>query len=340
MTIQLELTAVFIGKFQPPHFGHLMTAKRLMTKYKSIVIAVTDGRPNIMPPKSVLAMFKEVLGEKGVTYKHILGAVDEGTAIFDFDFDVICSGNPLVLELLKNNGLEVEFVERAYDNYFTGTSIRNSYINQSMHESNTQIASFDIVDTAWLKPIEKVFPSHLLVLENAINLERCVRTPLIVDNETGAVLDGSHRYAFLLKNGYQKAPVLLVDYSNESIFVGNQLSHRFKFSDSKILHKDNIRARAIQSELLEPRSTRHFFPFRKEEIPTSLNSLDQTNPCDITHLITSYSTSQQIKANQNYIAEVQEELDIIKEYEAEQIELKKYLLSHIKSIAELDKDEK
>ena len=334
--MQSELTAVFIGKFQPPHLGHIITAKRLMAKYKSIVIAVTDGMPNIMSPGSVLGLFKEVLGENGVAYKHIAGAVDEGTAIFDFDFDVICSGNPLVLDVLKNKGFQVEFVERANDNYFTGTVIRDSYINQSMHESNAQIARFDIVDTSWLKPIEKVFPSHLLALENAINDEQFIRAPLIVDNVTGAVLDGSHRYAFLLKNGYKKAPALLVDYSNESIFVGNHLSHRFKFSDSKILHKDNIRARAIQSELLEPRSTRHFFPFRKTEIPTSLSSLEQAESCDIGHLLTSYSTSQQVEANQNYLTEVEEELEIIKEYEAEQMELKKYLLGHIKSIVDLD----
>ena len=166
--------------------------------------------------------------------------------------------------------------------------------------------------------------------------EGCIRLPIIVDNVTGAVLDGSHRYAFLLKHGYRKAPALLVDYSNESIFVGNELSHRFKYSDSKILHKDNIRARAIKSELLEPRSTRHFFPFRKDEVPTLLKKLEKKEPIDISHLLTSYSIEQQIIANQNYLKEVEAELEIINSYRAEQLDLKKYLENHINSMSNFD----
>jgi len=334
--MQSELTAVFIGKFQPPHIGHMITAKRLLAQYAHVIVAVTDGKPNIMSPKTVLDIFKEVLGNEGFSYKHIDGAVDEGTAKFSFNFDIICSGNPLVLDLLKKQGYNVEFFERSNDDYFTGTSIRASYINKSMHASKNELVNFDIVDTSWLKPIEKVFPSHLLELEIAIKGEQCIRAPLIVDSVTGAVLDGSHRYAFLLKNGYQKAPALLVDYSNESIFVGNQLSHRFKYSDSKILHKDNIRARAINCELLEPRSTRHFFPFRKDEIPTKLSSLNQDQAINIQHLLTSYTTAEQVEANRSYLREVDEELGILKEYETEQINLRHYLAGHIDKMVELD----
>jgi hypothetical protein len=331
-----EHTAVFIGKFQPPHIGHMITARKLLARYAQVIVAVTDGKPNIMSPKNVLNLFMEVLGNEGFSFKHIKGAVDEGTAKFDFDFDIICSGNPLVLDLLKKQGHSVEFIERSSDDYFTGTFIRTNFINKSMYDSKREIAKFEIVDTSWLKPIEKVFPSHLTALEISIIEEQCIRAPLIVDSVTGAVLDGSHRYAFLLKNGYQKAPALLVDYSNESIFVGNELSHRFKYSDSKILHKDNIRARAISCELLEPRSTRHFFPFRKDEIPTKLSSLMQDQVNDIQHLLTSYTTADQVKANRSYLREVDEELVILKEYEAEQIALRDYLANHIDIMEKLD----
>lgn len=50
-------------------------------------------------------------------------------SIFDFDFDVICSGNPLVLDVLKNKGFQVELVQRTNVNYFTETVLRDSYIN-------------------------------------------------------------------------------------------------------------------------------------------------------------------------------------------------------------------
>lgn len=331
-----ELKAVFIGKFQPPHIGHMITARKLADRYAHVIVAVTDGKPNIMSPESVLNLFEEVLGNESFSYEHIKGAVDEGTAKFSFDFDIICSGNPLVLDLLKKQGHKVEFIERSSDDYFTGTSIRTNFINKSMHDTRSELVKFEVVDTSWLKPIEKIFPSHLSALETSIKDEQYIRVPLIVDSVTGAVLDGSHRYAFLLKNGYQKAPALLVDYSNESIFVGNELSHRFKYSDSKILHKDNIRARAISCDLLEPRSTRHFFPFRKDEIPTELSSLMKDEPIDIQHLLTSYTTAEQVEANKRYLREVDEELSILKEYEKEQFELRNYLANHIDKMKELD----
>ena len=323
------LTAVFIGKFQPPHIGHILTAKKLLSEYSSVIIGITDGLPNFIPVEKVISLFSDVLGDTNVSFKHIRGAVDEGTAVFDFDFDVICSGNPEVLTLLKDQGIETRFIERSSDEYFTGSSIRKNYLDNSISTSNQDIYEFQLVDTKWLKPIEKVFQSHLSTLEESINSQNTINTPLIVDSLTGAVLDGSHRYAYLLKYGYKKAPSLLVDYSNESIFVGNELSHRFKHNKNKVLHKDNIRARALKGDLLEPRTTRHFFPFRKDEHPVSLDSLIQGTPNDIENLMSSYSIIEQVNANKNYVKEIDEEILIVEEYLQEQKILKEYLNEHI-----------
>jgi nicotinamide mononucleotide adenylyltransferase len=330
--MKLNETAVFIGKFQPPHIGHILTIRKLLLEYKSVIIAVTEGKPNLISYEMVSSIFKNVLAEQEVSFQKIKGAVDEGTAVLDFDFDVICSGNPEVLSLLKDKGYKTRFIERTSDNYFTGTSIRNNYINNALVNNADSIQEFKIVETNWLKPIEKVFNSHLTKLEESIINEKTIRQPLIVDKVTGAVLDGSHRFAFLLKHGFQKAPVLMVDYSDESIFVGNELSHRFKYNNNKSLNKDNIRARALNHDLLEPRTTRHFFPFRKIEIPTKLDLLSKSNENDIGFLLSSYSKDQQAKANQNYLKEIDEEIDIIEEYLKEQLELKRYLSDHIKKM--------
>ncbi len=329
--------AVFIGKFQPPHIGHILTIKKLLLKYKQIVVGITEGKPNIISTDKVISIFDDVLNDKNVSFQLIKGAVDEETAILDFNFDVICSGNPQVLSLLKKQGYKTRFIERTSDDYFTGTSIRESFINKGIVNNNDDIKEFQIVDTSWLKPIEKVFNSHLTNLEDSILKEEAIKQPLIVDKLTGAVLDGSHRYAFLLKHGYKKAPALMVDYTNESIFVGNELSHRFKHNNNKSLNKDNIRARALNHNLLEPRTTRHFFPFRKIEMPTSLDILDKGIVNDINFLLSPYTIDQQVEANKKYLEEIDEEITIIEEYLKEQQALKDYLSEHIKKMLSKNK---
>lgn len=54
-----------------------------------------------------------------------------------------------------------------------------------------------------------------------------IKKPIITDKETGTVLDGSHRFVFLLINGFVKAPVLWVNYFDDSIRLGTRLKHRF-----------------------------------------------------------------------------------------------------------------
>ncbi|PIN76954.1 hypothetical protein COV17_00170, partial [Candidatus Woesearchaeota archaeon CG10_big_fil_rev_8_21_14_0_10_36_11] len=64
-----------------------------------------------------------------------------------------------------------------------------------------------IVPIDTLKPLEKVFPNHLSNLNNLLLRDGFVKAPLLVDKNTGIVLDGSHRYIFFLMHGYKTVPV-------------------------------------------------------------------------------------------------------------------------------------
>ena len=66
---------------------------------------------------------------------------------------------------------------------------------------------YEIVPISRLRPLEKVFPEHLKNLETMINNDGFLLKAIIIDKKTGIVLDGSHRYVYLLKNGYKEAPV-------------------------------------------------------------------------------------------------------------------------------------
>ena len=121
-----------------------------------------------------------------------------------------------------------------------------------------------------LKPLEMVFHHHLKNVETLVLKDSKMKKPIIIDKKNKIILDGSHRYAFLYKNGYKLAPVLEVDYLNESIFVGNHLHHRFLYDSSKKITKEEVVKRGLSGKLYKPRTTRHFFPFRKIDYPTNL----------------------------------------------------------------------
>lgn len=315
-------TALFLGRFQPPHVGHLLTIQSLATKYDQLIVGVTECEPSVMTIDNVIGIFKSLLPSNNISFLHVSGSVEGGTAIINCQFDVCCSGNPAVLSIMGGKGYKTEYTERSFDSIYSGTHERKTYIenaiNKSLCAGITEIKKFCLVNVLNLRPIEKIHPCHYAGVEKQLVDSGVMLKPLIVDNLTLAVLDGSHRYAFLLKHGYKYAPVLLCDYDDESIFVGNHLGHRFEFNTQKWITKKHVRATAISGQLYEPRTTRHFFPFRKIDIPTELKLLQITSERSIDHLLIDVTRDQEIKINNQYIDEIQYELQILKSYVNEQ----------------------
>lgn len=183
----------------------------------------------------------------------------------------------------------------------------------------------EIVPISELKPLEKVFESHLTNLKEMIG--NTMLKPLIIDEKTGIILDGSHRYAFLYGEGYLKAPVLKVDYLGDDIRVGSRLVHRFLIApdDLPTITKQEVLERGLTGRLFEPRTTRHFFPFRKENWPIEVNRLTKGEPRDIKHLISDASRHYEIEHNKKFIKEIEEEIEAVVSYLSESVETKKYL---------------
>lgn len=159
---------------------------------------------------------------------------------------------------------------------------------------------YEISKIEKLVPLEKVFQFHLINLEKMIKKDGCIDKPIIADQQTGTVLDGSHRYAFLLKNGFLEAPVIWVNYSSEKISTGISLSKE------EIINRKG---------LLEPRTTRHKFPFQKINIKTSLEKLKIGEEKNIDFLISNSSEEEEIQHHLKFIEELEE--------------TKKYLLKQI-----------
>ena len=192
------------------------------------------------------------------------------------------------------------------------------------------IKSYEIVNIELLKPLEKVFPNHLKNLSRLIIESKIVETPIIADQKTGIVLDGSHRYVFFLQHGYKKVPVKFVNYNDDNIRVGSLLIHRHLVDQRNTLSKDEVVKRGMSGTLFPPRTTRHFFPFRKNEyINVYLKDLTKGDELDVNDLIANVDIQQEIDHNKNYLKEIENEFDELIRYMEEIRQTKMYLIKQL-----------
>lgn len=194
---------------------------------------------------------------------------------------------------------------------------------------------YELVDIDKLRPLEKVFPTHLKNLEEMIESDGYISTPIIADAKTGTIMDGSHRYAYFLKKGYRKVPVTWADYDDENIRVGRHLCHRFQIDSTTGISKDECRERALNGNLFQPRTTRHFFTFRKNSITVPLDTLKKGKPIDISYLIADVDVSDEIEHNKKFIDELNLEVETIVTYLEEVSKTKRYLLKQVEAMDNL-----
>jgi len=70
-----------------------------------------------------------------------------------------------------------------------------------------------------LKPHEETVPTDLHGIASTLKRDPVLRHPIIADSVTGAVLDGTHRLATLLRLGCYTIPTALIDYQNPLVRV-------------------------------------------------------------------------------------------------------------------------
>ena len=326
-------TAVFFGKFHPPHLGHIITINRILRDFNELIVAITSDSKKGLDPNQIKKIFEEAFQDnKKISFEIIKGSIEEGTAsIKHLNFDTVVSGNNKIISILNKMGYRTVFQPRSTGIGFSSSEIRSLMNNNSGEdnaERNTQF-NLEIEELSKIKPLEKVLPNHLANIESMILKDGLMFKPLIIDKKYNIVLDGSHRYAFLLKFGYKKAPVIKVDYDDETIFVGNDLKHRYLIDKNLKLSKSKVIEAALNEKLLDARTTRHFFPFRKINFPVELKKLIPGKLNNIDFLIEKTNIQNEIKKNLLYINEIGEELKILGNYIDEQNDIKTYLTNQV-----------
>jgi len=189
--------------------------------------------------------------------------------------------------------------------------------------------SYKLVPIEELRAIEMVFPHHLENLKRMIEADGKIRKPIIVDDKYNIVLDGSHRHIYMVLGNYKYIPVQYVNYEDPNIRVGSHLKHRFLDDGNIKVTKEEVIYRGLTGILYPPRTTRHFFPFRKYSINLPLDKIEKGNELDVSSHIAKVSLDKEIKHNENYIREIDEEAEEIENYNVEQSDTRRYLLKQI-----------
>ena len=111
----------------------------------------------------------------------------------------------------------------------------------------------ELVPLSWLKAHEAVKPRNQRKLLDMTRRWGGYTKPLIVDSNTGAILDGHHRHAIALDLGLIRVPVLCVDYlGNDAISVDV-----WPACGRESLSKEDVISMSLSDDVFPPKTSRH-----------------------------------------------------------------------------------
>lgn len=178
-----------------------------------------------------------------------------------------------------------------------------------------------------LKPHEKGSPLYLELLKQEIMRDGFLRHPIIADKNTLVILDGMHRWLALQSLGYDLIPTILVDvFQNIGIHVGRRRIDRFTNRPNREITVKDVISAGIEERLMQPRSTRHFFPFPKSQyINCQLEMLKKGPSRDVSQFIAKMTKQECSFAIKEWLSELSEEIAFLAEKKEEaETELKEF----------------
>ena len=185
-----------------------------------------------------------------------------------------------------------------------------------------------------LKPHEKGSPLYLEMLKREILRDGVLKYPIIADEKTKVILDGMHRWLALKSLGYKQIPALLVDaFQNPQIRIGRRRIHRYISDSSVRIKAEDVIKAALSGKLMEPRTTRHFFPFLKPpRVDCPLDSLGKDAPQDVSNYLAKMTPEESRKAIEGWLEEISEELEFLRRRIEEVKKEKEEFINRIKSL--------
>ncbi len=118
-----------------------------------------------------------------------------------------------------------------------------------------------------LRPHEQVDKEYLECLKDVIVRDEVLIKPLIVDDKTFIILDGHHRYSILRDLCKKYAPVVLVDYDDDSLVKVSS------WRPNVIVTKQMVRKAGLTGKLLPPKTSKHILSFKIPYVNVPLDKL-------------------------------------------------------------------
>ncbi|MEM2192501.1 MAG: nicotinamide-nucleotide adenylyltransferase, partial [Candidatus Hadarchaeales archaeon] len=161
--------ALVIGRFQPPHKGHIEVMKQILKEVDELVIGIGSAQEShtlenpFTAGERVLMLTRALAEEKADLAKiHIIPIPDvNNNAIWvshvvslSPPFHVVYSGNPLVRRLFKEAGFETKKPPMMRRKEYWGTEIRKRMIKGKNWQSLVPKAVVDVIEE--IKGIERL----------------------------------------------------------------------------------------------------------------------------------------------------------------------------------------
>ena len=128
---------LFVGRFQPFHFGHLDMVRRIVAEHGEIILGIGSAqyshtRENPFTAGERYEMIKRTLEAEGIHDFHIVPIPDthvHSTWVGHVvslvpKFDLVYTNSPLVVRLFRERGFEVRELPLFKREAFSGTHIR------------------------------------------------------------------------------------------------------------------------------------------------------------------------------------------------------------------------
>jgi hypothetical protein len=204
----------------------------------------------------------------------------------------------------------------------------------TLRTENSKFNKVVLLQIDELRPHEKGSPVYLELLRREVLREGVLRYPIVADEKTCVILDGMHRWLALKSIGYKAIPVLQVDvFQKPAIRVGRKRIHQYVSDSIEEMTVERVISAGLNGQLMEPRTTRHFFPFSKYQlINYPLSLLKRGAPCDVSSYLSRESDEECSLAIKQWLEEISEELDFLIKKKAEVEKEKEEFLNRVKNL--------
>lgn len=134
----MKKIALFPGRFQPPHLGHVLTIMKMYPLYDEIIVAVTEytyqgKKKRVLPTRKTLSILEKLFAHLPKIRVMTIGkGIIERRSYDDLPpCNYIVSGNMGVIEAAEKAGYKARFMPRANDlHYLRGEEIRKTFFKQ------------------------------------------------------------------------------------------------------------------------------------------------------------------------------------------------------------------